>query len=76
MITNPPPKTYLSEVEVSALLGVPQRTEQTWRLQRRVLPFVRVGRLIRYRLADIEAYLASRTVSVDAPPKPPELKTP
>jgi hypothetical protein len=30
------------------------------------IPFVKVGRLVRYRRADLDAWLTSRTVNADA----------
>lgn len=69
MTTTKPPisQTHLSEGEVAALLGINQRTLQTWRLQRRELPYVRIGKLVRYERSAIAAYLNRRTVGVDSP---------
>ena len=58
---------YLTEAEVAKVLGVCQRTLQGWRLQRRVLPFTRIGRVVRYPAAAVEKYLTENTVAVDAP---------
>ena len=53
----------LTEVETAAYLGLKAPTLATWRCtQRYELPFVRVGRAIRYRRTDIEKFLANRTV--------------
>ena len=46
-------------------LGLHPRTLDNWRSQRRGPCFVRVGRLIRYRVEDLEEYLASRKVETD-----------
>jgi excisionase family DNA binding protein len=57
---------HLTETEVEELYGIPRRTLQTWRLQRRVLPFLKLGKLVRYRAADLEAYARKNLVAVDA----------
>ena len=57
--------TYLTEAEVSKVLGVNQRTLQGWRLQRRILPFTKIGRTVRYPAAAVEKHLAENTVAVD-----------
>lgn len=48
-------------------LGVKPHTLEIWRCTGRYgLPFVRVGRRIKYRRADLDAWLASRTVNAEA----------
>jgi excisionase family DNA binding protein len=66
--SNPTPTALglLSEDQAAELLGVKPQTLSLWRSAGRYdLPFVRVGRLIRYRLADLEAWLERRLVSSD-----------
>jgi excisionase family DNA binding protein len=54
----------LTEVETAKQIQVAPETLQQWRHHKRYqLPFVRVGRLIRYRQSDIDAWLVSRTVT-------------
>jgi hypothetical protein len=44
-------------------IGVSSGTLAVWRCTRRYpLPYVKVGRCVRYRLSDLDAFLASRTV--------------
>jgi predicted site-specific integrase-resolvase len=58
-----PKSELLNCTETSQYLGVREQTLAVWRLTGRYdLPFIRVGRLIKYRLRDIEKFLASRTV--------------
>jgi excisionase family DNA binding protein len=60
----------LTAVETANYLGIKPETLNTWRCTRRYsLPFVRVGRAIRYRLSAVESFLASRTVCGDAQQK-------
>lgn len=55
----------LTEAQAAELLGVEPQTLQAWRCTRRyALPYVKVGRLVRYRASAIEAFLQARTVEV------------
>jgi excisionase family DNA binding protein len=50
----------------AAHLGVKPHTLEVWRSSGRyAVPFVRVGRLIKYRRSDLDAWLASRTVNAE-----------
>lgn len=48
--------------QVARLLGVSTETLRKWRAKRKCLPFVRVGRYIRYRAADVAAFVEQGTV--------------
>ena len=53
----------LTRAEAAEFLGVTAGTLAVWLCEGRYsLPVVRVGRSVRYRLADLEAWLDSRTV--------------
>jgi len=53
-------KELLNTAETAALLGIGKSTLDQDRLYGRLrIPFIRLGRSIRYRRADIEAYLQS-----------------
>ena len=54
----------LTSEEVSKILGIRVQSLAVWRLHKRELPFIHVGRLVRYRRSDIEAWLEAQTVSV------------
>jgi excisionase family DNA binding protein len=59
--------TLLSRKETAALLGIRTQTLATWAVTGRYdLPMIHVGRSVRYRLADLERWLESRTVDVAA----------
>lgn len=46
-------------------IGITPHTLAVWRCNKRhVIPYIKVGRLVKYRLADLDAWLASRTVSI------------
>lgn len=54
----------LDEKQAATLLKVTPGTLSVWRSTGRYqIPFVKVGRLVRYRLSDLETWLASRTQS-------------
>jgi excisionase family DNA binding protein len=54
----------LDTVEAAALLDVKRGTLEAWRLNKRYeLPYVRVGRNVRYRRRDLLEFLNKRTVA-------------
>ncbi|MHB8973592.1 MAG: helix-turn-helix domain-containing protein [Pirellulaceae bacterium] len=56
------PNRLLDADETSSLLNVTTGTLAVWRSEKRYdLPYVKVGRLVRYRLSDVLAWLESRT---------------
>jgi excisionase family DNA binding protein len=63
-----PPKTnLLTPAEVAERLGVSTATLATWRCTKRYpLSYVKVGRLVRYRIADLDAFEISRLQEVAA----------
>jgi predicted DNA-binding transcriptional regulator AlpA len=56
--------TRLVDEKIAAdILGVTAGTLSVWRCTRRYpLPYVKVGRAVRYRLSALEAFMQSRTV--------------
>lgn len=53
----------LDETQTAELLGVKRQTLAVWRCtHRHDLPYIRVGKAIRYRLNDLERWLDERTV--------------
>ena len=56
--------SLLNEKQAANFLSMSPGTLSVWRATRRYdLPFVKVGRSVRYRLSDIQAFLDSRTVT-------------
>ncbi len=54
----------IDEKCAAAILGTSTTTLSNWRTTGRYrLPFVKVGRLVRYRKSDIEQFISDRTVS-------------
>jgi excisionase family DNA binding protein len=53
----------LTEAQAAARLGVRSQTLAVWRMNgRHDLAFVRLGRTVRYRPTDIDAFIESRMV--------------
>ncbi|WP_443698709.1 helix-turn-helix transcriptional regulator [Pseudomonas sp.] len=58
--TRPP--NQIDDKQASAALGVKASTLAVWRSTGRYdLPFLKAGRLVRYRLADLAKFIDSRT---------------
>ena len=47
----------LDTTQAAALLGINKNTLEIWRVQGRSPKFLKIGRNVRYRLSDIEAFL-------------------
>ena len=63
MLNDPKPDSLLTVEETATYLRVKPQTLATWRCtQRYPLPYVRVGRAIRYRLTDVQEFLRARTI--------------
>ncbi len=53
----------LSNKEASAYIGVLPGTLESWRYSKRYpIPFIKVGRLVKYRQSDLDIFLDQRTV--------------
>jgi hypothetical protein len=60
VIRPDPPLKLLDEGETSAILNVRVSTLQKLRVSGGGVPFVKVGRLVRYRLSDVITFIESR----------------
>lgn len=59
--TDLPPDRLLTPEQLATKLDLSVKTLATWRsCGRHALPYIRVGGRIRYRRADVDAWLASR----------------
>ena len=53
----------LDNARAAAHIGVKPQTLNIWRCTRRhVIPYAKIGRLVRYRAADLDAWMATRIV--------------
>jgi excisionase family DNA binding protein len=59
---QPPPCPTVSAKEAAEFLGMKEQTLAVWRSSRRhPLPFIRIGRRIRYRITELETFLTQNT---------------
>lgn len=57
----------LNNADAALYLGIDPGTLSIWRhTNRYVIPYIKVGRLVRYRVRDLDAFLAARTVSSES----------
>ena len=56
------PGTAVHPNRAATRLGIPVSTLARWRSERRELPYVTVGRLIRYRQSDLDRWIEDNTV--------------
>lgn len=54
--------TLLNDVQVAELLGCSTQTLRIARMQGKGLPYVKIGRLCRYRLDEVQKYLDENTI--------------
>ena len=54
----------LTPLEVSALIGIPVATLAQWRYRKYGLPYLRIGRLVRYSRTDVESFLQRSKIAV------------
>lgn len=58
-----PQSDLLTREQAAAYLGITSRTLAVWACTKRYnLPFVKIGRLVKYRRTDLEAFIAHRTI--------------
>jgi predicted DNA-binding transcriptional regulator AlpA len=55
------PMEFVDEVRLAARLGVSRSTLQSWRYSGRGPRWIKLGRLIRYRVTDVNAFLDANT---------------
>lgn len=55
--------SLLTPGQTAEQLNIPVSTLSRWRSERRELPYVTVGRLIRYRQADINRWIDDNTIN-------------
>jgi predicted DNA-binding transcriptional regulator AlpA len=55
------PSELIDEPTLASRLGVSRSTLQSWRYTGRGPRFIKLGRMVRYRSADIDAYLRANT---------------
>lgn len=62
VIKNQSTDPLLTPPEAAAYIGVTENTLSVWRCVGRYnIPFIKVGRLVKYRKSSLDAFLVSRT---------------
>lgn len=61
-----PRRLLLSSKEVSTLIGRAEQTLANERSTRRGLAYIKIGRSVRYRLADVLSYIEARRIDPEA----------
>lgn len=62
ILKNQSTDPLFTPLEAAAYIGVTENTLSVWRcVGRYTIPFIKVGKLVRYRRSDLEAWLKSRT---------------
>lgn len=51
----------IDEAKLATKLGVTRSTLQSWRYAAKGPRYIKVGKFVRYRVADVEAYLRAQT---------------
>jgi len=60
-----PQSDLLNSEEAASYLGVAPNSLAVWRTTKRYsLPYIKVGRLVKYRQADLDTFIESRTIAV------------
>ncbi len=59
--SDPIPGDLIDEPTLAGRLGVSRSTLQSWRYNGRGPRFIKLGRMIRYRNSDVDAYLSANT---------------
>jgi hypothetical protein len=57
----------LTSDQVAIITGLSKETLAQWRSQRRGIPYLKIGRVVRYDPGDVQQYLAGCRVSVSQP---------
>ena len=73
--TPPPGNRLLTDHEACEYLRIHNRQLYAWRMNGAV-PFIRIGRSVRYRLCDLEAAIEAQRVVMAAPAKRPSTNRP
>jgi len=61
------PSEFMTAEDVAHLTGLSLETLAQWRSQRRGMPYLKIGRAVRYDPSDVQSYLEGCRVSVSDP---------
>jgi excisionase family DNA binding protein len=66
LVRKPLGEHLLTTEELAVFLGLSSQVLKINRMTGNGIPFIRIGRSIRYRLCDVESYLAANTVKCES----------
>ena len=69
-VIQPPsdtPRHLFTDNELAAYLRVCRRQLYSWRMSG-LIPYIKIGKAVRFRLSDVESALASKTIQHKAKP--------
>lgn len=62
-----PNDPIFNNADAAEYIGVTPRTLEVWRsTKRHVIPYIKVGRLVKYRKSALDAFLEQQTIGADA----------
>jgi len=64
-MSNNTKKEWLSPKETNAEYGLCTSTLAKWRMKNKNIPFSKIGKAIKYKRSDIEAFLNANVIAVD-----------
>ncbi len=53
---------WLNEQEVSEITGIAVQTLRNWRFERKGPPYCKIGRMVRYPVADLTHFMEENTI--------------
>lgn len=62
--------TLMTPDDAAAYLSINKRKLQLDRVTKRAIPFIKIGRLVRYKQSDLDAYISAQTVGGSATKTP------
>ncbi|WP_141872071.1 helix-turn-helix transcriptional regulator [Microbacterium saperdae] len=62
-MTDSPLQQVLTQDQLAHTLQIPARTLEDWRTRSYGPPFIRVGKRVRYRASDVDAWLSSQVAA-------------
>jgi hypothetical protein len=68
MLDEPATVGLLTEPEAARFLNIRPQSLSNWRCTKKVsIPFIKIGRCVRYRVSDLQAFLEHNLVGAETP---------
>jgi excisionase family DNA binding protein len=56
---------YINDVQAAKIMGLSKQSLRNWRHLNRGLPYYKIGRSVRYALADVIEFMESRKINTE-----------